>query len=239
MSRPMSKLTTERSPRRLSARGPGRAPGRVSDMGNTRPRSQCTVIENGERCPRPAHGKGYCGKHYQRWQSHNDPLVVRPFGGIQVPPEERFWSKVNKDGSVPDYAPHLGPCWTWDGTRNAKGYGVLTIRGRVGSRLAHVLAWEFTKGLVPEGLELDHLCRVKHCVNVDLHLEPVTHAENVRRGSNAMKTHCPRGHPYDEANTHYSSNGRKCRECNKQRCRLRAQTQAFMAAQAEADAVDS
>jgi hypothetical protein len=73
-------------------------------------------------------------------------------------------------------------------------------------------------GAVPEGLELDHLCRVRGCVNPK-HLEPVTHRENLMRGEswsavNARKTHCPEGHPYDETNTYIDGKGRRrCREC--------------------------
>ena len=72
-----------------------------------------------------------------------------------------------------------------------------------------------------DGLEIDHLCRRRGCAQ-PLHLEPVTGLENMRRGIvgrvNRAKTHCPQGHPYDEANTHQSRSGRRnCRACARDR----------------------
>lgn len=79
---------------------------------------------------------------------------------------------------------------------------------------------------IAEGYEPDHLCRVRNCVN-PAHLEPVTRRENVFRGignptvENAGKTHCPQGHPYDEANTYHRAydHSRQCRACNRERAR--------------------
>jgi hypothetical protein len=84
------------------------------------------------------------------------------------------------------------PCILWTGLLNEDGYG------KRGSRLAHRVAYEEQVGPIPEGLEMDHLCRVRNCVNVQ-HLEPVTHQENCRRGIHwsSKKTHCPKGHPLD------------------------------------------
>ena len=84
-------------------------------------------------------------------------------------------------------------CWEWEGNRYSQGYGRVT-----GAVRAHTYSYELLVGPVPEGLELDHLCRVRHCVRPD-HLEAVTSAENIRRGNcvsaiNARKTHCKRGH---------------------------------------------
>ena len=106
-------------------------------------------------------------------------------------------------------------CWLWTASCFRDGYAQFKFQGR--NRLAHVLAYELHRGPVPEGLELDHTCRVRHCVN-PWHLEPVTHQENVLRGNglaaqNARKTECPAGHLYDEANTLVCGRRRFCRAC--------------------------
>lgn len=107
-------------------------------------------------------------------------------------------------------------CWLWTGRTNKGGYGRLYHDGSLW--VTHRLAYTFWLGAVPEGLVLDHLCRVRNCVN-PAHLEPVTQAENMRRGiggwQHAAKTECPNGHPYDEANTYQGTNGRACRECQR------------------------
>lgn len=112
----------------------------------------------------------------------------------------RFWSKVNKNGPVPDYRPDLGPCWLWtagtNGLTERNGYGRIWVVDR--DVLAHRWSYEALVGPIPEGLELDHLCRVHLCVRPS-HLEPVTTRVNNLRGTsvaavNALKTHCPQGH---------------------------------------------
>lgn len=114
-------------------------------------------------------------------------------------------------------------CWNWQGRRDKRGYGKFS-RGRVGEGnvSTHRFAYERLVGPIPDGLHLDHLCRNPRCCNPD-HLEPVTCRENLLRGDtfqarNAAKTHCPKGHPYDEANTYVSSRGmRSCRACAHER----------------------
>lgn len=113
-----------------------------------------------------------------------------------------------------------GECWLWTGYVRADGYAVRSVRadGRVGAKYVHRLAYEYFVGPIPEGLTLDHLCRVRHCCNPE-HLQPVTSAENTLRGDaatawNARKTHCKNGHQFDAQNTHYRpTGGRTCREC--------------------------
>jgi hypothetical protein len=70
-------------------------------------------------------------------------------------------------------------CWLWTGSLNNKGYAQLGVAGRV--RSAHRVAYELFKGAIPDGLQIDHLCRVRQCVNPD-HLEAVTQSVNIRRG---------------------------------------------------------
>lgn len=90
-----------------------------------------------------------------------------------------------------------------------------------GTFYVHRVAWETLRGPIPDGMQLDHLCRQRACWNPD-HLEPVSPRENVLRGvgitaMNAKKTHCPQGHPYDDANTGITSTGkRRCRACGRE-----------------------
>lgn len=133
------------------------------------------------------------------------------FGDERLPP--RFWRRVEDTGT----------CWLWQGSR-LKGYGRAKVAG-VPGRYAHRMAYVSLVGPVPEGLELDHLCRQRCCVN-PAHLEPVTHHENVLRGNAGkhlgVKTHCPRGHAYDEVNTLVDRRGsRGCRECRNADARAR------------------
>lgn len=113
----------------------------------------------------------------------------------------------------------MSSCIVWTGALTTKGYGVK----RVGERLEYVhrLAYIEANGAIPDGLELDHLCRNPPCYNPD-HLEAVTHAENMRRGYWASKTECPEGHAYDLENTIINSvnGGRQCRTCKNSRRRL-------------------
>jgi HNH endonuclease len=102
-------------------------------------------------------------------------------------------------------------CWIWMGALNWAGYGMFWHEGRFVR--AHRISYIEHKGLIPAGLEPDHLCRVRCCINPH-HLEAVTRKTNLNRGINheSTKTHCPQGHPYDETNT-YRSGTKKARVC--------------------------
>lgn len=114
--------------------------------------------------------------------------------------------------------PNTG-CWLWTGSADNKGYG--RLKGAANKYVkAHRLSYERHVGPIAPGLVLDHLCRVKSCVN-PAHLEPVSSGENTRRGTlfasptlNKHKTHCVRGHAFSSRNTYRNTQGRrKCRKC--------------------------
>jgi len=133
-----------------------------------------------------------------------------------LPVAERFWPRVDKNGPVPSHAPELGPCWIWTGYRRNGRYPWMYYAGRPVA--AYRVAYILLVGPIPEGLQIDHLCRVVFCVN-PVHLEPVTQKENIRRQIAAI-THCAQGHPYDAENTAYANptgriRYRYCRICTR------------------------
>lgn len=117
-------------------------------------------------------------------------------------------------------------CWEWIGFHDRLGYARIQV-GRSGW-MAHRIAYETFIGPIPDGLELDHLCRNRGCVN-PTHLEPVTHLENMRRGLHANKTQCPRGHPYDAENTLHRDGRRWCRICVRANANRRARARRMAA----------
>lgn len=135
------------------------------------------------------------------------------------PVEDRFMAFV-----MPE--PNSG-CWLWMGCLNTHGYAKFQVSGHgiAGSRWAY----QHFVGLIPEGLQIDHKCRVRCCVNPD-HLRPLTQKENILCGIgaaalNAQKTHCVNGHEFNKANTYLhvrlGTLRRCCRICQSENKRLR------------------
>ena len=138
---------------------------------------------------------------------------------IKTPPGPRAAPVLDRIQSKVAHSP--SGCWEWTGAVDLHGYGYLTIGSRLdGTRRkakAHRVAYEALVGPVPEGLDLDHLCRNRGCVNPE-HLEPVTRRENLRRGLGLIgeqlgRDCCAHGHPYSSANTYLSKGARVCRRC--------------------------
>jgi len=163
-----------------------------------------------EGCVKKHYARGWCGMHYQRWRLLGAPGEPAPRFDHRII-EEKFWDYV-------DRKPSRKPCWEWLRAPNADGYGVVRDKYR-GSCPAHRVAYELTFGPIPEGLEIDHLCRNRICCN-PWHLEAVPPRENKMRGEGIMakqarQTHCKRGHPLEGDNLKPDPRlGRRiCKEC--------------------------
>lgn len=176
-------------------------------------------------CVRARQVSDMCDLHYRRSRSGRDVHAPCRVVGDDA---ARFWSKVTKTDT----------CWLWTGSRNKAGYGDFKVRvnGSLKVRRAHRWLYELEHGQVPDGLELDHLCRVPRCVRPE-HLEPVTHRENMLRGQNptaenARRTHCTHGHSLTAGNIYRTKGGaRDCRLCRlaAQRARYHANIEASRA----------
>ena len=157
-------------------------------------------------CSRPSRRLTLCDAHSDRLTSHRGLRPSEPIraSNLGQPAAIRFWAKVE----------FTDTCWLWRGATIPRGYGRFFSEKRC-LVLAHRWAYEFCVGPIPDGLQIDHLCRVRLCVRPD-HLEPVTRIENLRRGWRLI-TSCPQGHPYDEENTRHYKGSRFCRACDRLR----------------------
>jgi HNH endonuclease len=115
-------------------------------------------------------------------------------------------------------------CWEWTGAKTDRRYGSIGVEGK--TCYAHRISYEREFGPIPDGFDIDHLCRNRACVNPH-HLEAVPRKENLRRGSRvALKTHSAQGHPWAEEHIYVrpGSGKKMCRTCNIERRRARPRT---------------
>lgn len=168
----------------------------------TPPVSRCSI----EGCTRAHASKGFCMTHWKRWRKWGDPeFVLEPLRN--APLIDRWLAKVEVD--------HQSGCWIWRASRDGHGYGMFHIGPRTMGRTTHIVrahrfGYEHFIGAIEDGLELDHLCKQKSCVNPH-HLEPVTHAENMFR---SRRETCSRGHANEWIQ---STKQRYCSACRRER----------------------
>lgn len=159
-------------------------------------------------CTCPHHAHGFCHAHNERIQRNGIPNRVRGNLPLSVL-AARMAERVDKVSAPPH--------WLWTKSLN-KGYGWISFNG---VRLqAHRVAYELAVGPIPDGFEIDHLCRVPACVNPE-HLEAVPHKVNAARGIgptaiNGRKMMCKRKHLFTPENTYINPRGeRNCRACRR------------------------
>lgn len=162
-------------------------------------KSPCSI----DGCDNLASTRGWCKSHYARWRRTGDPIDRRPTV------LDRFHSAYKVD-------PDTG-CWLWQRPLNPQGYGWFKLDGKDSG--AHRAAYQLLVGQIPDGLVLDHLCRVRNCVN-PAHLEPVTQRENTMRGvaPNVLAHHrneCVYGHELVGDNVFTEDGVRRCRTCRR------------------------
>lgn len=152
--------------------------------------------------------RGFCGKHYQRWLKWGDVTYVAPnYGGQSGEIDKKTGLLVR----AKDKIQVTETCWLWEGSVVSDGYGSIRHLGVWWS--THRYVYTTLVGTIPEGLELDHLCNVRNCVNPD-HLEPVTGRENKRRVG-ARRKMCSRGlHERTEENIRRDGISTRCRPCH-------------------------
>ena len=205
---------------------------------STQPYPTIFLIENGRFFMEIKYGECHCGCGKKTTIAKRNFLYKGIKKGEHIkfirghfyvrPAIERFWERVNKMGQ--------DDCWEWIAGKDVNGYGSflspLAKEKRWHGEGAHRYSYRIHNGEIPKNLFIDHLCQNPSCVNPN-HLEAVTNRENLRRGNgpigtNAKKTHCIHGHPFDKNNTYWRNTkwgikARMCRTCMrlKQRARYR------------------
>ena len=128
-------------------------------------------------CEGKYYGRGWCQPHYDRWYRSGQPTTNTSQRGLTL--EQRLKRRATTGGG----------CWLWTGPLS-DGYGQIKVNGKM--RPAHVVAYELHVGPVPEGMLLDHRCRIRHCVRPD-HLRPVTNKQNLENLSGANRNNMTSG----------------------------------------------
>lgn len=177
-------------------------------------------------------GRGFCSRS-EALDWERDYFSIAGVGWREPKSAARFWKCVDKNGAIQKHRPDLGKCWSIRGYHNANGYGVFYAGGN--PMLAHRYSFELIIGPIPDGLEIDHLCRNRGCLRPE-HLEPKTRKENAcAPGSLAGKNlasvrraqkFCLRGHIYNNKNTGvyvrilnsgHKGQNRYCRICRREK----------------------
>jgi hypothetical protein len=180
-------------------------------MDNLRKQADVTdAICSIDGCGRPHKARGWCYRHYLRWWKENRGTDAVHPGGSNYHRRDPL-TLIDTEGP--------GGCWLWTGSIGSAGYGRIVIDTK--RYQAHRLIYELLVEPIPDGLEIDHLCRVRNCVNPD-HLEPVTQIENLRRarrfhyggdGGDSDPNKCVRGHRLEGDNVYRRPSRPNSREC--------------------------